>query len=57
VSVCVRPNAPGSVTLSSDGSSTIYGVPSSAEAAGRARAAGVLVQQLTLAGATGTRCA
>jgi hypothetical protein len=56
LTVCVRPHAPGSVTLSSDGSSPIYGVPSSSEAAGQSRAAGVLVQQITLAGATGARC-
>jgi hypothetical protein len=56
LTVCVRPHAPGSVTLSSDGSSPIYGVPSSSEAAGQPRAAGVLVQQIVLAGATGARC-
>ena len=57
VTVCVRPHAPASVTLSAEGSSPIYGIPSSPEAAGQPRAAGVLVQQIALAGASGARCA
>jgi hypothetical protein len=56
VTVCARPRAPGSVTLSAEGSSPIYGLPSSPAAAGRPRAAGVVVQQIVLAGATGARC-
>jgi hypothetical protein len=57
LTVCVRPDSPASVKLSAEGSSSIYGIPSSPEAAGRPRAAGVLVQQIALADATGAHCA